>query len=395
MRDGVLFVSNGNGESAIAERIARDVRALVPAMALDHLALVGVAPANGVLSAVGPSRTMPSGGLVAMGNVRALARDVRAGFVTLLMRQMAFLRGRGSRYRCVVAVGDAYALLLSRLTRRPAIFVGTAKSVYVAPYGPLERALLRGAARVFVRDDETAASLRAHGVAAEAPGNTIVDIIDDAPAPPPELAGADWIGVLPGSRDTAYADAVRLARVVRALAELQPGTRALLSIAPAVDADRVARALAADGWVVEPASTSDVPFRASAGGARLCAWRGPLGTLLRASRLVLGQAGTANEQAAACGLPVVALDVDEAARRKAGEGWYRMRQRRLLGDALALVPPAPERAAAAIAELLADGARIELMRVAGRRRMGAGGASRAIALAVNELLGSAPAAASA
>ena len=387
MGEGVLFVSNGNGESAIAERIARELRGLVqPSLALDHLALVGVPSANGTLATVGPSRTMPSGGLVAMGNVRAFACDLRAGFVTLLLQQLTFVRGPGSRYRCVVAVGDVYALLLARLTRRPAIFVGTAKSVYVAPYGPLERRLLRGAARVFVRDDETAASLRAHGVIAEAPGNTIVDLLDDAPAPPAEFAGDDWIGVLPGSRETAYADAARLARVVRALGDLVPGTHALLSIAPTVDADRVAGALAADGWRIDATgATSGIPFHAGARGTRMIAWRGPLGTLLRVSRLVLGQAGTANEQAAACGVPVVALDVDATARRSAGEGWYRMRQRRLLGDALALVPPAPERAAAAVAELLADGARIERMRVAGRRRMGGAGGSHAIALAAAAL----------
>jgi uncharacterized protein (TIGR03492 family) len=392
MTDGVLFVSNGHGESAIADRIARELRTFLPfPAALDHLSLVGVPRAGAALTVVGPNRAMPSGGLVAMGNLRALARDLHAGLAGLVLRQIAFLRGQGPRYRCAVAVGDVYALLLARLTRRPTVFVGTAKSVYVAAYGPFERMLLRGAARVFVRDDETAKRLRAQGVAAEAPGNTIVDLLDDSPAPPVELAGNDWIGILPGSRDTAYADAVRLARVVRALGALLPETRALLSIAPALDAERVAQALAEDGWRVASAdSIASVPFRATAGSVRLIAWHGSLGTLLHASRLVLGQAGTANEQAAAIGLPVVALDFDEVpggARRSAAERWYRMRQRGLLGDALALVPPAPERAAAAIAELLADDPRIERMRSAGRRRMGAPGGSRSIARGVFELLG--------
>ena len=88
----VLFVSNGHGETSIAERIARDLRALLPDAQLDHLALVGAPPAAGILRAVGPQRPMPSGGLVAMGNVRALARDIRAGFVDLLFAQFAFLR---------------------------------------------------------------------------------------------------------------------------------------------------------------------------------------------------------------------------------------------------------------------------------------------------------------
>jgi len=383
----ILFVSNGHGENAIAERIARELRAIarVP-FGLDHLALVGE-PSNGVLATVGPRRTLPSGGLVAMGNLRALTRDLRAGFMGLFASQIRFLRREGARYDCVVAVGDVYALVLARFARRPVIFVGTAKSVYVAPYGPLERRFLRGAARVFVRDAATAERLRAQGVAAAAPGNTIVELADGAPPLPEELAGNSFIGILPGSRASAYLYAVRLCGVIRALGERVTPANALLSIAPSLGPERFAAALAEDGWILEPAVSSDaIAFRARAGGATLIGWRGPLGTLLAASRLILGQAGTANEQAAAAGLPVVALDAGQRpAARAPGDEWYRMRQRRLLGDALALVPPSPGLAAAAIAELLADSVRLERMRVAGRERMGPRGGSRAIANAIVEL----------
>ena len=381
-----LFVSNGHGESAIAERIAREIPGLAPIpFGLDHLALVGE-PRDGVLATVGPRRTMPSGGLVAMGNVRAFGRDLRAGFATLFASQIGFLRSHGRRYDCVVAAGDVYALALARLAQRPTIFVGTAKSVYVAPYGLLERRFLRTAARVFVRDRATGEHLRAHGVAAEAPGNTIAELADDAPRPPLELASGDFIGVLPGSRASAYVDAVRLCGVIRALAERIAMPRALLSIAPWLEPDRFAAVLAADGWVIEPvAAPGEVAFRGRAGGATLLAWRGALGTLIAASCMVLGQAGTANEQAAAAGLPVVALESDDPlVARKAGDEWYRMRQGRLLGDALALVPAAPQPAADAIAAILANPARLEKMREAGRDRMGPHGGSRAIANAIIE-----------
>jgi len=382
----VLFVSNGHGESTIAERIAREIPGLAPIpFGLDHLALVGE-PRDGVLATVGPRRTMPSGGLVAMGNVRAFVRDLRAGFATLFASQIGFLRSQGRRYDCVVAVGDVYALALARLVRRPTIFVGTAKSVYVAPYGLLERRFLRRAARVFVRDRATGAHLRAHGVAAEAPGNTIVDLADDAPRPPLELASGDFIGVLPGSRASAYVDAVRLCSVIRALGEQIAMPRALLSIAPWLEPERFAAALAGDGWVIEPvAAPGEVAFCGRAGAATLIAWRGALGTLIAASCMVLGQAGTANEQAAAAGLPVVALESDRPpVARTAGAEWYRMRQGRLLGDALALVPAAPRPAADAIAGILANPARLEQMRQAGRERMGPHGGSRAIANAIVE-----------
>jgi uncharacterized protein (TIGR03492 family) len=318
---------------------------------------------------------MPSGGLVAMGNVRAFAGDLRAGFARLFAAQSAFVRREGPRYDALVAVGDVYALGLSLLGNRAPLYVGTAKSVHVAPYGPGERIVLRRASRVFVRDLATAAELLRRGVRAEAPGNVIVDLLEGGePAPP-----GTWIALLPGSRETAYADGVRVARLVRALGERRAGTAALLSVAPVLDPARFARELAADGWELE--SASDGGFTAHAAGTSIRSWRGALGGLLRASTLAIGQAGTANEQAAAAGVPIVAL----AAPSRAGRtGWYRMRQRRLLGEALRIVSADPVDAARELEALLDDPGRLAVMSAAGRQRMGPPGGARAIAQAILE-----------
>jgi len=372
----ILFVANGHGETAIAARIAVELARPGPLLfGLDLFPLVGIGAGAAPLAVVGPRRALPSGGLVAMGNVRAFARDLRAGFAGLFARQVAFVLTLAA-YDAVVAVGDAYALALAFGARRPTLFVGTAKSVYVAPYGPFERTLLRRALRIFVRDAATADQLRARGVPAEAPGNVIVDLIGDAAGAPP----GTWLGLLPGSREEAYADGVRLARVVRALGERRPDVGGLLSLAPTLDAGRFAEVLARDGWdvsVSEGAPGAGVVFSARSGAARLAAWRGDLGPLFAASSAVLGQAGTANEQAAAAGLPILALD-------GSGADWYRMRQRRLLGDALLLVPERPAEAAAAIASLLGDEPRRRAMSEAGRERMGPPGGAVAIARAIAE-----------
>jgi uncharacterized protein (TIGR03492 family) len=370
-----LFISNGHGETAIAARIARDVSRVAAGTAgLDLFPAVGTGAGAQPLALVGPRRTMPSGGLVAMGNVRAFARDLGAGFAALFAEQIGFLQSVRSRYDVVVAVGDVYALGLALLTGIPAIYVGTAKSVYVAGYGPVERTLLRKALRIFVRDEETAAELRARNVPAEAPGNVIVDLAEVRPGAPE----GTWLGLLPGSREDAYGHAIRLARVVRELGGNPRLTGGLLSIAPTLSAERIASDLARDGWQIEDAGSTQLPFRARSGDATLVAWRGEFGALLAGSALVLGQAGTANEQAAARGIPVVALD--DAVSGK----WYRMRQRRLLGDALAFVPVQPAAAASAIDALLADASHLRVMADAGRARMGPPGGSVAIARAIVE-----------
>jgi hypothetical protein len=356
----VLFVSNGHGEAAIAARIAAEVRAISD-FGTDHFALVGHGFGDGNFVDVGPQRVMPSGGLVAMGNVHAFADDVRAGFFGHLLSQLAFLRQAHARYPLVVAVGDVYAMLLTRIVRRPVAFVGTAKSVFVAPYGPVERHVLRGARAVFVRDEATASALHSHGVDARAPGNVIVDLLATT-------VRYDWgtathrIALLPGSRDAAYADAVALAAVARGVMARVPGTAVVLSIAPGLDAVRFAETLA--------------------GEPPIPGWQGELGALIADASIVLGQAGTANEAAAAHGVPVVALGGGEAR----SSAWYRMRQARLLGDALALVPSDAERAADAIVALLADAPRRVRMGAAGRERMGGAGGARAIAHAIAEMM---------
>jgi len=358
----VLFVTNGHGEAAIGARIAADVRALVP-LATEHFPLVGESAAGPEFPAVGPRRTMPSGGLVAMGNVRAFARDLGAGWLRLFGEQLGYLRTAASDAAVVVAVGDAYACALARLAGRPLVFVGTAKSVYVTGYGPAERSILRGATRVFVRDLPTAVDLRAHGVVADAPGNVIVDLLATAERFP-------WrepvrLALLPGSRERAYADGERLASLAASLAARVPGLEAALSIAPGLDPAGFAPALGRSP-VIRP-------------------WTGAIGAILAGATLAIGQAGTANEAAAANGVPVVALELEADPR----DGWYRKRQVGLLGEALAVVPGDVPAAAAAVAALLADAPRRAAMAAAGRARMGGPGGSAAVARAVAELLGAA------
>lgn len=355
MSEAVLFVTNGHGEASIAARIAHEVRALAP-LRTDHFALVGERFGAAGFGDVGPQRAMPSGGLVAMGNVRAFARDLGAGWLGLFAAQVRFLRATGASYAAVVAVGDAYAAALARLARRPWFYVGTAKSEYVASYGAAERAIVAGAQRIFVRDAVTADALRRHGLHAEAPGNVIADLAagEERYAWP----GPVHVALLPGSRERAYADAARIADIVERVAARVPGVAAVLSLAPGLD----------------PARFAPLFERHPALGA----WTGGIGGILADAALAIGQAGTANEAAAACGVPVVALELDGDRR----SGWYRMRQVRLLADAMQVVPGEPAAAAEAIAALLNDPARRARMSAAGRRRMGPSGGAAAIAQAV-------------
>ncbi len=379
----VLFVTNGHGEAAIAERVAFELHRMLPGVELDHLALVASPPSERMRD-VGPRRAMPSGGLIAMGNVRNLSADLRSGLIGLTRAQYRFLRDARGTYDLALAVGDAYGLAMTLAARAPTIFVGTAKSVAVAPYGRLERHLLRRARARFVRDEPTADALRARGLDVEPGANVIVDIFaaPDDPAAARALAGfSPALALLPGSRESAYEDARLLLGVTREVAARLPALGAALSVAPGLEMRRFADDARHDGWDVRETGDAAVPFALAAGGREVVrGWCGALGPLLSRVELVLGQAGTANEAAAAAGVPVVAF---EPGRKS---GWYRRRQRALLGEALAVVPSNLDDAVAGVAAILADPARRRAMGERGRERMGAPGAARRVAQRAATLL---------
>ncbi len=111
------------------------------------------------------------------------------------------------------------------------------------------------------------------------------------------------------------------------------------------------------------------------GRAIVTAWSGAPGAMLSGALVVLGQAGTANEAAAADGIPVVAFEPPGARQH----GWYRMRQRGLLGDAMLMISGNVADSARALERLLDDQAARDAMGAAGRERMGLPGGSAAIA----------------
>ncbi|HTX59470.1 MAG TPA: hypothetical protein VMH02_07285, partial [Verrucomicrobiae bacterium] len=287
-----------------------------------------------------------------------------------------FLRAaRG--YDCVVAVGDTYALAMSLLPGAPVLFVGTAKSIAVAPYGPFEERVLRRARAIFVRDEPTAVRLREHGLCVEPAANVIVDLFatqsDGSAAAIAQFDPA--LVLLPGSRENAYDDARFLLRIAQGVASELPQAGAVLSVAPGLDAGRFAREASSAGWTLGAAEREEIPFVLALGG-RVCvrAWRGSLGGALAGAGLALGQAGTANEAAAAAGVPVVAFELGKDRKT----AWYRKRQQGLLGEALAILP-GDERALAGVLALLRDPQRRAAMGATGRARMGERGAARRIA----------------
>ncbi|MHB2019760.1 MAG: hypothetical protein ACYCW6_22690, partial [Candidatus Xenobia bacterium] len=248
MQASVLFLSNGYGEDTIAAGIICELQARAPHLAVKAMPLVGHGTAYEAVGVprLGPQELMPSGGLVNAG-VQHLVRDLKAGLVRLTLQQIRHLHRNRDGVDLVVAVGDTYPVLLGALfSRRPMVFVGTAKSNWFVPYSSAEAAIFRSCcARVFVRDEPTAAALRDRRVAAEWVGNAMMDCLEGRGLDL-HLDGKTVIGILPGSREATYSDLPVLLEAVEALGSEYDYVAAL------ADSIEEARLAARSGWHLTP-----------------------------------------------------------------------------------------------------------------------------------------------
>ncbi len=370
----VLVVSNGVGEDLIATRIIESLpRADITVSAYP---LVGLGAYPSHISLLDPRRALPGGGFSLRAGLRGLGSDLRGGIVSLWLAQRRTLRAQRGAFDLVVAIGDTYCLWMAGLAARRVAFVSTADSVRIAPFGLLARmGLRRHARRIFARDPETAEALVAQGLPAAAAGNVMMDLVRPAGEcfdVPPD---APVVTLLPGSHRDAPANAALLARAARAIAGECPEARFLLARAAAVSADAIVRALAAvDGTM---SRTGDVIV---IGHARIHLTTAFADALERAA-VVIGLAGTANEQAVGLGRPVVAFP---GPGPQYGPAFLRA-QHRLLGESLLPTPTWQEAAMAAI-RLLRDPGERERRGAVGRERMGAAGGAQRIAGALGEMI---------
>ncbi len=365
----VTFLSNGHGEDAVGALLATAFSALEPAVEMQAFPTVGVGRAYERLGlpVLGPRRVLPSGGLM-MHTLDAFWGDLRAGFVPLTAAQLRALKRLETDV--LVVVGDVYALLLSSLVRtRARFYVQTLVSAYGGGGGRVnryfmerfsvpERLLIRRLVRhAYVRDRVTASFLAGFGLSVSALGNPMLDALRpgaalELPLTPPVVA------LLPGTRS--YREA------------------ALTTMIAALEGWPEATGLVA--WT--GTSPPELPGRSWTVVAR-GVWRtgdnvylvtGRFAEVLGSAQLVLATAGTATEQAAAVGRPIVAFPVPPLYTPA-----FLANQRRLLGEALTLCEGDPASLARTLRALWNDRGRYETASEAGKLRMGGLGGSAAIA----------------
>ena len=418
MSNRLLVLSNGHGEDLIALRILEALHLQRPELAVAVLPLVGEgrtyagAEAAGWLQRIGPRQALPSGGFSNQ-SLRGLLADMGAGLPLLSWRQWRLVRHCSTAGTPILAVGDLLPLLLAWSAGGSFGFIGTPKSDYTwssppprgwgssaladayhrckgSEWDPWEWALMgsRRCALVAVRDRLTARGLRRHGVAALAPGNPMMDGLQQAPLPD-GLQSHRRLLLLAGSRmPEALRNAAGLLDALTLLPAEQPLT-VLMATGREPSQEQLAPLLHQRGFD----NVSQIPTDLGAAPAALAAavwrrgaqqiWIGPgrFETWAGWAEVGLATAGTACEQLTGLGIPALSLP-GEGPQFKPG---FARRQSRLLGGAV--VPcRSPAQLAERLQVLLAQpGLRQQLGRQ-GQRHMGPAGGSAAIASLIVERL---------
>ncbi|MGC8968889.1 MAG: lipid-A-disaccharide synthase-related protein [Thermus sp.] len=363
----VLFVSNGPTEDAIGARIATGLGCEVWALPLvgRGQAYEGVTP-----HILGPRKEMPSGGFF-FGSISNMIADLRAGFLSMSLAQ--WREGLATRAKAVVVVGDAYALTVGVLAAKgaPLYHVNPLVSAYYlkdaklweylldwggSDFTPYERFLHRKARAVFVRDEPSLQRLQQMGIShAYWYGSFAMDLL-----PPPErdltplVGDSPLLALLPGTRGD---EAFSLPIMLQASRHIP--------LTPAVAWAKPWKALPPlPGWSIKEVD-----------GQTLCVEKdGKIGwilqkafaAILHRSRLALATAGTATEQAAGLGIPVVAFPTPGPQYTRA----FARRQKRLLGEALRLTSADAHSVAAELLLLLQNSELYDRASRTGRERIG-------------------------
>ncbi|GGR68444.1 lipid-A-disaccharide synthase [Deinococcus seoulensis] len=390
--DATLIVSNGHAEDLIGAALARELLAARPEPLL-ALPLVGAGRAYGNVAAVqGPLLNLPSGGFP-FGSLNNLRADLRAGLLTTSLRQWWAARSLGPQVNRVVVVGDTYALLVGTLAARavagprgprlplthlqPLVSTHYARGMGVRShlrelnalganlFMPWEVALARRARRVYTRDAPSAASLARRGVNASYRGSFAMDILPAPERDLPELpTGRPVLALVPGQRGDAD---FSLPLMLEAAAHL-PEWQAAVAFAN----DWAALPVPA-GWQLTGAG--DQTRWLQRGDVRVLVLRGAFAAVARRATMALGTAGTASEQLAGLGVPVIGFPTP-GPQYVAG---FARRQARLLGRALTVTPADPCEVVRAVRTLFDHPQRLKAAQADGRERIGPPGALRAIA----------------
>ncbi len=361
----ISFLTNGYGEDRTGALIACELRQRVPQNSIVAIPMVSNGDAFQKLgfSTVWEGSFPPGQGFGSQ-EFRLFLKDIP--YARDYFRYLGFLARQRAKIEHAFVVGDVFLLIHAYFgLGRKSIFLALAKSDHMNPHSSIEEWVIRRfASKVLTRDAYTAECLRAKGIDALFLGNPIMDGIGE---PGPEKpSDPPVIGLFPGSRDEADQNFQRILAVIDGVPE---PVQYLCALSPVLDIGKMAESVREFGWTLTEGNLLRKGDKAVLMGKNL------FERVLHESTLVIGMAGTANEQAAGMGRPVISF-VGAGAQTTPAR---MIDQERLLGGAAAYISDFPQGVSREISWLLARPEERERRGTIGRERMGPPGGAKKIA----------------
>jgi len=375
----ILFLSNCYGEDRSAALIAKEIKKVKPSVEVAGAPLLseGDEYFKRGIPVITSSKIPPSGGFP-LESLSGLTRDIISGY-SIPTKYFANLKKVRDKINHIVIVGDVFLLTVGYLAlhKRP-IFLAPAKSNYIRPHSKLEEFLMhRIPVWVLTHDEYTACALRNKKIHAVFLGNPMVD--DMSPTDIDfGIKGKRVVGILPGSRYEAYNNFMKILPVVDGVVRGFVSNSGkdgkimfLCALASNIKEGKIIDSTRKLGWVCFEFNK----FKGICKGDAQILFSYLFADVVANSECVIGLAGTANEQAAAMGKPIVSFvgTGPQTTKRRI------KKQEKLLGGCLKSISDYPDSVVSEILLLLGDKKLREERGQIGISRMGKSGGKEKIA----------------
>ena len=379
----ILFLSNGHGEDTCNSQIIKALLSLDSSVKMAAVPIVGQGHIYQRLNIpiLTPTQTMPSGGFLYM-NPLVFLKDLSSGLLGLLGKQLITIWKEAKNYDILMVTGDIVVAAIAYSTQKPYVIFLSAYSSYYE--GKLNLGLilpyLLNSPRclaVFTRDQFTAEDLNRQGIKkAKFIGTPMMDNLNSVGIDLHLKSDVPVIALLPGSRlPEAKNNLILLLKLVEKISKItDKNLQFKVALVPSLKAelDSIANSL---HWQHDQGELT------GQNNLKVWCYVDAFADILQASNLVIGMAGTANEQAVGLGKPVVTISGNGPAFT------YRFAeaQARLLGSSIQLIGTKPaddlilQQAAETVIKTLQDSDYLQQCLKNGLERMGKPGGSLNIA----------------
>lgn len=374
-----MFLSNCYGEDGSAALIAKEIKKAKPNVEVAGAPLLskGEEYLKRGIPVITSSKVPPSGGFP-LESLSGLVRDLISGYAIPIKYYVGLKKVR-NKIDHIVVVGDVFLLVLGYLAlRKRPIFLAIAKSDYIRPHSKMEEFFMRHIPIwVLTHDELTASALRNKKIQATFLGNPMVDDLSPTGIDF-RIQGKRAVGILPGSRYEAYNNFIKILPVADGVAhsfvsrsKMDESVIFLCALANNIKEDKIIDLTRKLGWTYFEFNK----FKGIRKGATQILFSHLFTDVIANSECVIGLAGTANEQAAAIGKPIVSFvgTGPQTTKRRM------KKQEKLLGGCLKFVSNYPDSVISEILLLLGDKKLREERGQMGISRMGKSGGKEKIA----------------